>query len=147
DDELEIDRAFGELFQENAWRWIRQDVRVTFSGGDQRLAYLIHVAAISDPNWNPEPDPRVKISPVRHRRIDELRIRHDHRDVVVGHNHGAARPNLLDLPDDACHLHPIADGDRSLGENHQPADEITRNVLEPEPDADADRAGENGERT
>src|SRR5213075_2665047 len=87
--------------------------------------------------------PRIAVGPVRYRRIDELRIRHDHRDVVVGYNHRAAGVDLLHLPDHAGHLHAVADRDRPLGQNHESADEITGDVLEPESHAHADRSGEN----
>src|SRR2546421_1421154 len=146
DDELEIDRAFAESSQENARRWVLQNMRVTSAGRDQRLAHFLYVAAISHADRHAEPHSRIEVGPVRHRRIDELRVRHDHRDVVVGQDHGAAGADLLDLPDDTGHFHAVADRDRPLGQNHQSADEIAGDILEPETHADADGAGENSQR-
>ena len=61
-------------------------------------------------------------------------------------NDGAARANLLHLTGDARDFDAVADGDRPFGQNDQAADEIAGDVLQTEADADADRAGENGER-
>src|SRR5438270_93062 len=147
DDELEVDRAFAESSQENARRWVLQNMRVTSAGSDQRLAHFLHVAAISHADRHTEPHPRIEVGPVRHRRIDEFRIRHDHGDVVVRHDHRAPGANLLHLPDDAGYFHTIADRDRALGQDHQAADEIAGNILQTETDTDADGAGENSKRT
>src|SRR2546421_1378520 len=78
DDQLEIDRAFSEFVQEHARRRIFQDVGITPAGGDERFADFVDVAAVSYPDRNPEPDPRIAVGPVRHGRIDELRVRHNH---------------------------------------------------------------------
>ena len=43
-------------------------------------------------------------------------------------------------------LDAIANGDRPLRQNDQAADEIARDILQAKTDADADRAGENGQR-
>ena len=67
-------------------------------------------------------------------------------DVVVRANDRAARANLLHLTGDPRDFDPISDRDWSFGENDQPADEIARDVLQPEPDAYADRACENRQR-
>ncbi len=72
-------------------------------------------------------------------------VRHDHGDVVVSKNDGAARANLLHLTGDTRDLHPIADGDRSFGQNDQAADEIAGDILQSEAKAYADRAGKNGQ--
>ena len=53
----------------------------------------------------------------------------------------------MHLPDDAGYFHTVADRDRALGQDHQAADEIAGNILQAEPDTDADGAGENSERT
>ena len=54
------------------------------TGGDERLADFVHVAAVGDAHWDAETHARIAVSPVSHRRIDELRVRHDHGDVIVG---------------------------------------------------------------
>src|ERR1043166_7459110 len=146
-DQLEVDRAFAESRQENAGRGMLQDVRIALAGGDERFAHFLDVAAVGDANRHAEPHSRIAVSPVRHRRIDKLRVRHDHRDVVIGQDGGAPGANLLHLPDDTGHLDAIAYGDRSLGEDHQPADEIARDILQPKPDANADGARENSQRS
>src|SRR5207302_6834791 len=79
--------------------------------------------------------------------VDELRVRYNHRDVVVCADNGAAGPNQFHLSRQARDLDAIADRDRSLRQNDEPTDEITRDILQPKPDTDADRACENRERT
>ena len=45
------------------------------------------------------------------------------------------------------HFNAVADRNRPLGQNDQAADEIAGDVLQSKPDADADRAGENSQRS
>ena len=91
--------------------------------------------------------PRVAISPVRYRRIDEFRVWNDHGDIVVSENDGAARADLLHLTGDPRDFDTIADGDWSFGKNEQAADEITRNVFQTEPEAYADRSRKDRQRS
>ena len=108
------------------------------------IPHFLQIAAIGDTDWNAKPDSRVAISPVRHWRIDEFRVRHDHGDVVVGTNDRAARANLLHLTCDTGDLHPIADSDRSFCQNDEAANEIAGDILQSEANAYANRAGKNG---
>ena len=52
---------------------------------------------------------------------------------------------MLDLTSNARDLNPVADGNRPLRQNHQAADEIAGNILQPETDPDADCTGENSQ--
>jgi hypothetical protein len=81
--------------------------------------------------------------PVRDRGVDELRVWHDHGNIIACYDNGAARANLLDCADDARHFDPISDSDRSFRQNDQTADEITDNVLQPETDTHSDCSSEN----
>ena len=56
-------------------------------------------------------------------------------------------PICCTCPADARDFHAVADADRPLGQNDQAADEVARDVLQTKADADADRAGENRERS
>jgi len=111
----------------------------------QRIPRLVQIASVGDTDWDAKTHSRVAVSPIRDRRIDELRVWHDHGDVVIGENDGAARANLLHLTGDTRNLDTIADGDRSFCQNDQAANEIAGNILQPKADADTDRAGKNGE--
>ena len=53
---------------------------------------------------------------------------------------------ILHLTRHARDFHAVADGDRPFRQDDEAADEIARDILQPESDAHADRAGENGER-
>ena len=118
-----------------------------FAGsGNQRFAHSVDVAAISDADRNAKTHPRIAVGPVRHWRIDEFRIRDDHGDVVVSHDHRAAGPNMLHLAGDARHLHAVAHRDRPLRQDDQAADKIACDILQTEADAHADRARKNCQR-
>ena len=53
---------------------------------------------------------------------------------------------VLDLAGYPRDLDPVADGDWPFRQNDQAADEIAGDILEPEPDANTDGAGENSQR-
>src|SRR4026207_427516 len=85
--------------------------------------------------------------PVRDRGVDELRVRHDHGNIIACEDNGAARATLFHSADDPCHFDPISDGDRSFRQNDQTADEITGNVLQPETSTHSDCSSENRQRS
>jgi hypothetical protein len=146
DYQFEVDRALAELFQEYTRRRIFQDVGITPSSGNSSIAHFVDIASVSHADRHPETHSRIAKGPVRHWRVDEFRVRHDHRDVVVGQNHGAARADLLHLTGDTGYFHAVADRDGPFRKDHQAADKVARNILEAEADADADRAREHGQR-
>src|SRR5437660_11848316 len=143
--QFKVDRAFAEGLQKYRWLRLCQHVRIFSRDFEQGIPYFLQIAAIGDTNRNAKTDARIAISPVCHRRINEFRVRHDHGDVVVGQNNGAARTNLLHLTGDTGHLYPIADRNRTLRQNDQAANEIAGDVLQSEANPHADRAGKNGE--
>src|SRR4030095_6644023 len=114
--------------------------------GDERLTHFVHVAPISHAYRKTKPHAWIAIMPVRDWGVDELRVRHDHGNIIVCYDNGAARANLLHSADDTCHFDPISDGDRSFRQNDQTADEITGNVLQPETDTHSDCSSENRQR-
>src|SRR5438067_10767307 len=103
------------------------------------------MAAIRETGRNAITRSRITRGPVCYWRLNELRVRHDHGDVVVGQNDSAARANLLHLPGDSGHLYSIADRDRPFRQNDEAANEIAGNVLQSEANPDADCTGENGQ--
>src|SRR6059058_45626 len=143
DDQLKINGIFAEFLQENAGRRIFQSVRVFAGGGEQRLADFVHVAAVGYPHRQAKPHPRIAVGPVRHRRVDEFRVRDNHGDVVVGYNHGAAGPNMLHLTGNSRDFHSVAHRDWTLSQNNEAADKIARDVLQTKANADANRASKN----
>ena len=118
---------------------------VAAAGGDQRFPHLVDVAPIGHSDWNAKTHPGIAVSPIRYGRIDELRVRHDHRNVVIRQDHGAPGANLLHLANHAGHFHPVANGNGSFGQDDQSADEIARDILEPKSYSYANGPGENGQ--
>lgn len=144
--QLQLDGVVAEFVQKNAGRRIIQRVGIFLGGREQGLTRFLQVASVSDSDGDSETNARIAISPVGDRRVYELRVRHDHGDVVVRANHCASGANLLHLTADAGDIDPIADCDRSLGQNDQTANEIAGDVLEAKPDADTDGAREHSQR-
>ena len=58
----------------------------------------------------------------------------------------AARADQFHLAGHARDFDAVADRDRPLRQNDEPADEIARDILQAKADPDADRAGENSQR-
>src|SRR4029077_12087967 len=144
--QFKVDRAFAESLQKYRWLRLGQHVRIFSRYFHQGIPYFLQIAVIGDTDRNAKTHARIAISPVCHRRIDEPRVRHDHGDVVVGKNNGAARTNLLHLTGNTGYFHPITDCDRAFGQNDQAANEIAGDVLQSESNADTERTGKNGER-
>src|SRR5436190_22999054 len=111
--------------------------------GDERLVYFVDVAAVSHAHGNAKPHTWIAIMPVRYRRIDKFRVRHDHRDIIARHDNRAARANLLHSADDACHFYAVPDCDGSFCQNDETADEIAGDVLQTKSNPYANRAGKN----
>src|SRR5438105_14746130 len=128
--QFKVDRAFAERLQKYRWLRLGQHVRIFSRYFHQGISYFLQIAAIGDTNRNAKTDARIAISPVCHRRIDELRVRHDHSDAVAAQNNGATRTNLLHLTGDTGYLYPIADRNRTLRQNDQAANEIAGDVLQ-----------------
>src|SRR2546430_35425 len=114
---------------------------------DEGLAHFVDVAAVCHAYGQTKPHPFITVMPVPHRRVDKLRVRHDHSDVVARQNNGAACADLLHSTYDARHFHAVPDRDRSLRQNDQTADEITGDVLQAETDAYANCACKNRQRS
>src|SRR6266498_723477 len=96
---------------------------------DECLTHFIHVTAVRHAHWKTKTHSPIGVSPVRHWRIDEFLVWHNHGNVVVRHDKGAAGTDLLYLAGDACDFDAISDGDGALSQNEQPADEIAGDVF------------------
>ena len=84
DDQLKINRALAEFLEIDIWRRLAQRGRMFAGCRDEGLAHFVYVAAVGHAHWHAEAHAWIAVSPVRHRRVDEFRVRHDHRDVIVG---------------------------------------------------------------
>src|SRR5204863_7436082 len=113
--ELKMDRTLSKIFQEHVRRWVSQDVGIAFPNRNQRGANLVDITSISDTDWNAKPHAGIAICPIRHWRIDELRVRDDHGDVIVCPNYCAPCPDEFHLTCQTSDFDPIADRDRALG--------------------------------
>src|ERR1043166_994530 len=111
---FKINRAIAKLLQKRRRFRIVQRRWMLARGGDECLTHFVHIAPISHADGQTKPHTRIAILPVRHRRVYELRVRHNDGDVVVSHNDGTARSNLSHCAQDACYFDAISNRDRSL---------------------------------
>src|SRR5947207_12747500 len=115
-------------------------MRMSRAGGNQRITDFVHVAPIRDAHGDAKANARIAISPVRHGRVDEFRVGHDHSNVVVRSDHSAAGANQFYLAGYTRHFDAVADRDWSLRQDDETADEIARDILQSEADPATDRA-------
>ena len=87
------------------------------------------------------------MTPIRNRLRNEITVRHNHRDVVIGHHRGTTQADFLYAPSHASHFNAIANGNGLLGENDDAAHEIIDDVLQSKTDTHTNRAGNKGQRT
>src|SRR5438105_3770690 len=73
------------------------------------------------------------------------RVRYDEGNIIVGNNRRAARPDVSNPAGHGMHLDPIANLDRTFGQQDQPADEVAGDVLEAQTHTHPYGAGEYGE--
>src|SRR5437899_6596958 len=120
---------------------------IFLGNGQQRIADFCHVDAVCNADRDAEAHAPVAVCPIGYGRIYELRVLIDHHDVVIGANDCAARANMLPLSCNARHFDAVPNSDWSLCQNHQATDEVTGDILQTEPHADANRTGEDSQRS
>src|ERR1051325_7523602 len=113
--QLKMDRTLSKVLQEHARRWFSQDVGIVFPNCNQCAANPVDITPISAADWNAKPHTRIAICPIRHWRIDELRVRDDHGDVIVCPNYCAPCADEFHLTCQASDFDSIANRDRALG--------------------------------
>jgi hypothetical protein len=138
--QLELERAVAELEEAHRGRRIVEHVLFRMRHFQQQLLHLAHVAAVSHADRDAKAHRGVVVLPVDDILGNELRVRHDDGDVVVGQHLGAARADLDDVALDLVDFDAVADLDRPLEHDDQAAEEIAHHVLQAEAHADADRA-------
>src|SRR5437870_3590025 len=146
-DELKVDCTVPKFLKERISRRVLQCGGMLARCRDKRLTHFVHVAAVRYAHRKAKADSPIGVSPVRYRRINEFLVRYDHGDIVVSHDNSAAGTDLPHLTGDARHFDAIADGDRAFGQDEQPADEITGDVFQTEPNAHTDCARKDCERS
>ena len=85
------------------------------------------------------------MTPIRDRLRNEITVRHNHRNVIIGHHCGTAQADFLHAPGHAAHFNTVADGNRLLGKNNDAAHEIVYDVLQTKTDSHTHRAGNKGQ--
>ena len=101
------------------------------------------VAAIGDAKRYAYPQYPFAQRPVRQSRRDELRVRHDDVDVVVGIDERAAHVDRLDGPCEAgIELDVVTHPQRVFEQDNEAGNKIIDDRLQPEADADTEGAGD-----
>lgn len=146
DTQGEVQRALTEFFKQHIGFWLPQDSRMGFSDFQKQSPDRFGIGAVGHADGNREPDVSIRIAPVNDTAGDEIRVRHDDRDVVVGHHRRRTRRDFDDVTMDLSDFDSIADFDRTLKEQDNAADQVVGNVLKPEPDSNSECAGKNRQR-
>ena len=108
-------------------------------------AHSLDVALVGDVDRDDDAADPVGVDPVLDDVGDEVRVRHDQRRPVERLDLGRAGVDLADEPLVGADDDQVADPDAALPQEDQARDEIVGDRLQPEADADRERAGDDGE--
>jgi hypothetical protein len=146
DQEIEVDGVVTVVSEENVRRWLFEDMRVFGGGFEQDRPDLFGVRVIADTDGQVDAHVWIVGCPVGDGIVDEVAVRDDFNDVVVGADPCRTRRDTNDIADSAACFHAVADADGLLDEKDEAGDKVRDNVLETEADADADCSAEDYER-
>ena len=106
---------------------------------------VLRIVAVGDTERDLDAPLPVAEGPVGDFAGDQHRVRHDDLGAIAGAHHAGADADALDLPAAVGHLDRVADLDGALEQQDQAGHEVVDDALQAETDADADRAGDDGE--
>jgi hypothetical protein len=118
---------------------------VAISDFKHEFAEVLQIGAVSHAEGDAKADARIFVAPIGDALSDEISVWDDDGNVVIGDHGGAAQADLADLSGYATDFDSVADGNGPLGENNEAADEVADDILQAEPEANADSAGEHCE--
>ena len=150
--QLDLHAVVGELEQARDGRRVAQDPRV-IGGLLQERERELDVIVVGDAHGQPQPHARMAVAPVDERIRDHVLVRDERRDAVAVADHDVAPAQLLDPAETgragagrAGETDHVAGLDRAVDQEHEAADEVRRDRLQPETEPEADGAGEDSER-
>ena len=85
-------------------------------------------------------------APIGHSLRDQLRVRHNNRDTLVGNDGRRACADLADFAHNTADFDAIADLQWALEQQDEAAEKIARNILKPGPKSDPNRTNKHVER-
>jgi len=108
----------------------------------EKPADKLRIRSIRHPDRKIESHVPVGVTPIGHSGGDELGIRNDDGNVVVGDDRGRPYRDVHDIAGDRADFDAVADFDGAFDEKDEPADEIIGDVLQAEADPDAEGSGQ-----
>lgn len=142
DTEHEIEGAIAELLQQRVRFRVLQHTGMLIGNLKEKPADKLRIRSIRYPDRKIESHVPVGVTPIGHYGGDELGIRNDDGDVVVGDNRSGPQCDIDDIAGDRADFDAIADFDGAFDEKEEPADEIIGDVLQAEADPDAEGSGQ-----
>jgi len=140
--QLKVQGAVAEAVEVHLGLGIFQGVGMAAGDLQEQGGDFVDIAAIRDADGDAEAHLGIAVAPVHHGVGDELGVGDDDGDVVVGDHGGAAGADLAHGAGHLAHFHAVADLNGPLEKEDDAADEVFRDVLEPETESDADGARE-----
>src|SRR5580692_12547245 len=151
--QFEFDAAVAEMHEARYRQRVAQDPPLAPARSQQDLKGDFRIVAVAHADRQLEADAGIGIAPVDDGIRDQLLIGHQHLDAVAIAHHDIAAAQFLNPAEilrAGARLTRQADDvprlDRSIHQENETADEIGGDRLQAETQAEADRAGEHGER-
>ena len=151
--EFEFDAAVAEMHEPRNGQWITKNPSLSLARGQQDLQRHFGVVAITHADRQLEANPRIGIAPIDDCIRDQLLIGHQHLDAVTIAHHHISAAQFLDPAEVfragaglARQADDVSGFDGPVHQEHEAAHEIGGNRLQAEAEAEADGAGQHGER-
>ena len=152
--QLQVEAVVVEAHHARHRRRIAQDARLTLGRLQQHCERFFRIALVADAHRQLQAHARIGVAPVDDRVRDQVLVRHQRLDAVAIAHHDVTAAQLLHPAEPlgagagrAGEADDVAGLDRAVHQQHEAADEIRRDRLQAEAEADADRAGEHVQRS
>ncbi len=144
--QLQIERAFIHGDQQRPGFGRAQDARRAAGGLDHQVERLAHVGVERDADAHLDARQIVLVRPVDDPLRDDVFVRDQEFGAVTGFHRDVAGAERRDPAIVVADLDDVPRLDRFVHQQNDAADQIRHDLLQPEADADADRAAEHGNR-
>src|SRR5580704_17466066 len=89
--QFEVERTFAESLEDHRWRRALENVWVASGNFEEQLLHHVRIAVVTNPYLDAKAYTGIDMRPIDHPPGNELRIRHNDHDIVIGqHMRGAS---------------------------------------------------------
>src|ERR1700730_15687296 len=151
--QFEFDAAVAEMHETRHRQRVAQDPSLALARSQQDLQSEFRIVAVAHADGQLQADAGISVAPVDDRIRDQLLIGNQHLDAVAIAHHDIAAAQFLDPAEIlragaglTRRAEDVPRLGRSIHQENETADEIGGDRLQAEAQAEADRAGQHGER-